>query len=77
MIGQIIALAIFVVMFGTTISEKIGRCIKLAMLQWKCTFYVNGRRTEQIVSAVSSYEAKKNIEAQYSGSKILGGTLLK
>ena len=48
MIGQIIALAIFVVMFGTTISEKIGRCIKMAMLQWKCTFYVNGRRTEQI-----------------------------
>ena len=33
-------------------------------------FLVDGRKTEQNVSAFSSLDAKKLIEAQYSGHKI-------
>jgi hypothetical protein len=42
----------------------------MAMQQWKISFSVNGHRSEQIVSANSSFDAKKIIEAQYSGQKI-------
>lgn len=34
-------------------------------------FSVNGHRTEQIVSARSSLDAKRLIEAQYAGQKIV------
>lgn len=40
------------------------------MFQWKCTFNVNGCRTEQIVSAYSYTDAKKLIEAQYGGANV-------
>lgn len=40
------------------------------MFQWKCAFNVNGKRTEQIVNAYNSTDARKLIEAQYSGAKI-------
>ena len=40
------------------------------MPQFKCDFSVNGKRTQQIVSANSSFDAKKLIEAQYSNCKI-------
>lgn len=38
--------------------------------KYKCTFYVNGVRTEQVVSAVSQIDARKIIEAQYSNCRI-------
>ena len=40
------------------------------MHQYKITFSVDGRRTEQIVSANSTYDAKRLIEAQYPNCKI-------
>ena len=40
------------------------------MQQWKCSFSVDGRRTEMIVAANSQYAAKKLVEAQYAGCKI-------
>lgn len=40
------------------------------MNQYKVVFTVNGRRTEQVVSANDSMSAKKLIEAQYSNCKI-------
>lgn len=42
----------------------------MAMAQWKVSFSVNNRRSEQIVSANTSIDAKKLIEAQYGGQKI-------
>lgn len=42
----------------------------MAMQQWKISFSVNGHRSEQIVSANTSIDAKKIIEAQFSGQKI-------
>ena len=42
----------------------------MALSQWVVYFRVNGRRTEQTVSANSSYDAKKIIEAQFAGQKI-------
>lgn len=38
------------------------------MYQFKCIFIVNGVRTEQVVSAFSSADARKLIEAQYCGN---------
>lgn len=38
------------------------------MKQFKCVFRVNGVRTEQVVSAWNSADAKKLIEAQYCGN---------
>ncbi len=40
------------------------------MRNWECTFRVNSARTVQVVAANSFFEAKKLIEAQYTGSKI-------
>lgn len=40
------------------------------MYQYKCVFSVNGRRTEEIVSAQNTIDAKKLIESRYFGSKI-------
>ena len=40
------------------------------MSKFKCVFSVNGRRTEQIVAAGTSYDARKLIEAQYPNCKI-------
>ncbi len=40
------------------------------MKNWEVTFNVNGKRTVQVVAANVSTDAKKLIEAQYSGSKI-------
>ena len=42
----------------------------MAMSQWKCIFSVNGKRTETVVAAYTSIDAKKIVEAQYSGCKI-------
>ena len=42
----------------------------MPMSRYKCVFYVNGRRTEQIVAANNSIDARKLIEAQYSGCKV-------
>ena len=42
----------------------------MAMSQYKCVFSVNGRRTEMVVAANSSIDAKKIVEAQYGGAKI-------
>lgn len=38
--------------------------------QWKVVFTVNGRRSETIVSANSSYDARKLVEAKYAGKRI-------
>ena len=40
------------------------------MYKWKIEFTVNGIRTEAIVSANSSIDAKKLIEWQYSGQRV-------
>ena len=37
----------------------------MAMPQWKCDFSVNGKRTQTIVEANSSLDAKKIVEAQF------------
>lgn len=42
----------------------------MAMPQWKCDFSVDGRRTQTIVAANSSVDAKKIVEAQYANCKI-------
>ncbi len=42
----------------------------MAMPQWRCSFSVNGKKTEMIVAANSSIDAKKLVEAQYAGAKI-------
>ena len=41
------------------------------MYRYKVRFLLNGIQSEQIVSTVSDYQARKMIEAQYSGSKII------
>ena len=41
------------------------------MNRYKVRFLVNGMQTEQIVSAIGDYQARKMIEAQYSGAKII------
>ena len=41
------------------------------MNRYKVKFLLNGIQSEQIVSTVSDYQARKMIEAQYSGAKIL------
>lgn len=41
------------------------------MSQYKVVFSVNGRRTEQYVNAFNTNDAKKIIEAQYAGQKII------
>lgn len=43
----------------------------MAGQKYKVSFSVDGRRTEQVVVANSSYDAKKLIEAQYPSSKII------
>lgn len=43
---------------------------KMAMPQWNVVFTVNGRRREAIVSANSSYDARKLVEAQYVGQRV-------
>ncbi len=40
------------------------------MANYLVKFTVNGRRTEQVVAANSTSDAKKLIEAQYAGQKI-------
>lgn len=40
------------------------------MREYKVVFYVNNIRTETIVSARSTSEARKLVEAQYSGAKV-------
>lgn len=40
------------------------------MKQFKVNFTVNGKRTEQYVSATGFTEAKKIIEAQFANSKV-------
>ncbi len=40
------------------------------MSQYKCVFYVNSTKSEQVVSARSSVDAKRLIEAQYAGAKV-------
>lgn len=40
------------------------------MHQWKCVFSVNGTRTETIVSASNSFDARKIVESQYTNCKI-------
>jgi len=40
------------------------------MHKYLCVFFVDGRKCEQTITARSDHEAKKNIEAQYSNSKI-------
>lgn len=40
------------------------------MREYKCDYSVNGVRTREIVTAYSSSEAKKIIEARNSGAKI-------
>lgn len=37
---------------------------------YRLTFTVNGKRTEQIVKANSLSDAKRMIQAQYSGARI-------
>ena len=41
------------------------------MNKYKCVFTVDGRRTEQIITANTSFDAKKLIEAQYQNCRIL------
>ena len=41
------------------------------MRQWRCVYSVNGTKTEEIVSAFTSFDAKKLVEARYPGSKII------
>ena len=38
--------------------------------KYECNFYVNGRRTQEIVSAVDMTAAKKLIETKYGDAKI-------
>lgn len=40
------------------------------MKQWLVDFSVNNHRSQQVVSSFTSIEAKKLIEAQYSGQKV-------
>ncbi len=41
------------------------------MKQFKVNFTVDGRKSEQIVSATGFSEAKKIVEAQYANSKVI------
>jgi hypothetical protein len=43
---------------------------RVNMIQFKCVFSVDGRRTEEIVSAKMTMEAKAIIESKYRGCKI-------
>ncbi|MEG0409218.1 MAG: hypothetical protein RR623_10130 [Bacilli bacterium] len=47
------------------------------MAKWEVNFSINGKRTNQIVSAFSSIDARKIIEAQFSGSKIVIWNIIK
>ncbi len=38
--------------------------------QWLVSFSVDGRRSQQVVSAYTSFDAKKLIQAQFVGRKI-------
>ena len=40
------------------------------MREYKVVFYVNNIRTEAVVLARSTSEARKLVEAQYSGAKV-------
>lgn len=40
------------------------------MLQCRCTFLVNGRRTEQIVSAYNPHEARQIILSMYGSANV-------
>lgn len=44
---------------------------KMVMPQWKVVFTVNGRRSETIVSADTSYDARELVEAQYAGQRVI------
>ena len=41
------------------------------MYQYKVTFSVDGHRTEQVVTARTSVDARRLIEAQYPNSKVI------
>jgi hypothetical protein len=41
------------------------------MDKFKATITINGIRTEVIVNAFDSYQARKLVEAQYAGQKIV------
>ncbi|MFU2362515.1 MAG: hypothetical protein ACM67R_01895 [Clostridiales bacterium] len=43
----------------------------MVMPQWKVVFTVNGRRSETIVSADTSYDARELVEAQYAGQRVI------
>ena len=38
--------------------------------KYECNFYLNGKRTSQVVSAINMNDAQKIIEAQYNGCRI-------
>ena len=42
----------------------------MAMNQYKVEFYVNGKRSETIVSAYDSFSARKLVETQYVGNRV-------
>ena len=42
----------------------------MAMNQYKVEFYVNGKRSETVVSATDAFNARKIVEAQYSGNRV-------
>lgn len=44
---------------------------KMAMPQWKVVFTVNGRRSEEVISANTSYDARELVEAQYAGQRVV------
>ncbi len=47
------------------------------MTNWEVNFSVNGKRTSQIVSAFSSIDARKIIETQFAGNKIVIWNIIK
>ncbi|MBR2576222.1 MAG: hypothetical protein IKE40_02860 [Firmicutes bacterium] len=43
----------------------------MALLRWRVVFYVNGVKSETVVSAPTSNDASKIVEAQYAGARKL------
>lgn len=41
------------------------------MKRWKVVFLVNNVHSEQIVSATGGFEARKIVESQYAGQKVV------
>ena len=52
------------------LSSYLNRKDDKQMRKYKIEFYVNGIRTEKIVTANDPYNAKKLIEAEYPNCKI-------